>query len=111
MYHKIILESLSLKMKYEHEVLKKFYLISKGDSLSFNDQMFFSTKDQDNDNDMKNCAEVMKGGWWYNACSYSNLNGVFKESNVTADDGIHWYTIHNDLSSLKYSLMKIMPHD
>lgn len=38
--------------------------------------MSFSTVDKDNDqyND-GSCARVLRGGWWYNRCSTSNLNG------------------------------------
>nr|XP_011428932.2 fibroleukin-like [Crassostrea gigas] len=38
--------------------------------------MSFSTVDKDNDqyND-GSCARKMRGGWWYNKCSTSNLNG------------------------------------
>ena len=38
--------------------------------------MAFSTYDRDNDLDaQRNCAGVYGGGWWYNACTYANLNG------------------------------------
>ncbi|XP_062618890.1 fibrinogen-like protein A [Saccostrea cucullata] len=43
--------------------------------------MQFSTHDMDNDNlDSVNCGSYMKGGWWYNSCTTSNLNGVYCES-------------------------------
>ena len=84
----------------------------KGDSLSYNDEMNFSTRDQDNDNDIKNCAEVMRGGWWFNGCSYSNLNGVYKEANQSVSvKGIYWFTIFEDETPLKHSIMKIKPKD
>ena len=35
--------------------------------------MKFSTYDQDNDLDDSNCANIHKGGWWYNGCFYSCL--------------------------------------
>ncbi|GCC26330.1 hypothetical protein chiPu_0004746 [Chiloscyllium punctatum] len=35
-----------------------------------NDNMLFSTIDQDNDKDQnQNCAQVVGGGWWFNTCS------------------------------------------
>ncbi|KAK7899405.1 hypothetical protein WMY93_020258 [Mugilogobius chulae] len=37
----------------------------------------FSTKDMDNDNCMCKCALMMTGGWWFDACGPSNLNGVY----------------------------------
>lgn len=38
----------------------------------------FSTIDRDNDrNQDGSCATKMRGGWWYNKCSTSNLNGEY----------------------------------
>ena len=40
--------------------------------------MGFSTYDQDNDNNANmNCAQMYGGGWWYNDCSGTSLNGDF----------------------------------
>ena len=51
--------------------------------------MKFSTKDKDQDNNsgpyIYNCATTMKGAWWYNSCSYSNLNG--KNYGYAKNDG------------------------
>eukprot|EP00795_Rhopilema_esculentum_P014493 gene14493-5555_t len=48
-----------------------------------NDQMF-STKDRDHDKSVEeNCALVRTGGWWFNSCGMSNLNGLlFNSSNM-----------------------------
>ncbi|XP_052273952.1 fibrinogen C domain-containing protein 1-A-like [Dreissena polymorpha] len=40
-------------------------------------QVAFSTRDHDNDNSPANCARELRGGWWFNDCYSSNLNGVF----------------------------------
>ncbi|CAH2305096.1 Hypothetical predicted protein [Pelobates cultripes] len=40
-----------------------------------NDNMKFSTKDQDNDRWTKNCAEEYGGGWWFDSCGSTHLNG------------------------------------
>ena len=51
-----------------------------GDSLSYHDDMAFSTADRDNDLHMSNCAEENGAGWWFNSCSSSNLNGVYQST-------------------------------
>lgn len=37
----------------------------------------FSTKDADHDRSSLNCARDWSGGWWYNRCMNSNLNGLY----------------------------------
>lgn len=64
--------------------------------------MKFSTKDVDNDNDtIRNCASVSKGGWWHNSCQKSNLNGEFGQGNYTL--GINW----NKFTDLRYVEMRV----
>ena len=46
--------------------------------------MKFSTKDNDKINQ---CAESSRGGWWYDNCYISNLNGVYSARDGT---GIIW---------------------
>ena len=57
--------------------------IISGDSLSYHDGMMFSTSDSDNDLDIRNCASENKGGWWFNSCYSSNLNGLYRIGNYT----------------------------
>ena len=43
--------------------------------------MKFSTRDQDNDNKRGiNCAVHNKAGWWFNACTLTTLNNVYRSS-------------------------------
>ncbi|KAL7981926.1 hypothetical protein Chor_000983 [Crotalus horridus] len=73
--------------------------------------MKFSTKDRDNDNYEKNCAEEDHAGWWFNRCHTANLNGLYYNGPYSArtDDGIVWYTWRGWWYSLKSVVMKIRP--
>ena len=51
--------------------------------------MKFSTKDDDNDLDKNaNCIIAFTGGWWYNNCYQSSLNG--KYGVPTFQNGAAW---------------------
>ena len=48
------------------------------DRLSFDNNNKFSTRDRDQDGWRGvSCAERRNSGWWYDRCSYTNLNGVY----------------------------------
>ncbi|XP_028284734.1 angiopoietin-2b [Parambassis ranga] len=53
----------------------------------------FSTKDRDNDRCTCKCAQLASGGWWFEACGPSNLNGIYypAASSVVRYNGIKWY--------------------
>ncbi|XP_058474469.1 angiopoietin-2b [Solea solea] len=53
----------------------------------------FSTKDRDNDQCTCKCAQLASGGWWFEACGPSNLNGIYypATSSVVRYNGIKWY--------------------
>nr|XP_020442055.1 angiopoietin-2-like isoform X1 [Monopterus albus] len=53
----------------------------------------FSTKDRDNDRCTCKCAQLASGGWWFEACGPSNLNGIYypASSSVVRYNGIKWY--------------------
>ncbi|XP_076006024.1 angiopoietin-2b [Genypterus blacodes] len=53
----------------------------------------FSTKDRDNDHCTCQCAQLASGGWWFEACGPSNLNGMYypSTSTVVRYNAIKWY--------------------
>eukprot|EP00794_Sanderia_malayensis_P002456 gene2456-2829_t len=62
-----------------------------GDSLSYHNNMQFSTKDKDNDQYGGNCARLHQGAWWYKRCHDSNLNGLHPSKGVVSTgSGISW---------------------
>ena len=67
--------------------------------------MKFSTKDQDNDNwSGDHCADYHNGGWWFNSCHTTFLNGFYKRG-TNNGSLIIWYTWKR-LVSLEFSEMK-----
>ena len=83
--------------------------ISLDDSLSRNNGQMFSTRDKDNDVLNESCADLFSAGWWFEACSSVNLNGVYKEVNDQdgAYDSVSWYGWKNEWYPLKTVEMKI----
>ena len=68
----------------------------------------FSTRDRNNDiTSDKPCAETMRGAWWYERCTDSNLNGVYKHVQDNNGYFVYWQNWKNDFSSLKTVEMKI----
>lgn len=71
---------------------------SKDQSKTKHIGMAFSTSDNDNDKYQGNCGEQDSSGWWFNACSAVNLNGVYHKEKFTSsdtktgefDDGVLW---------------------
>lgn len=89
------------------------YRGNAGDSLRYHNNTNFSTKNKDNDKCVDNCAQLRQGGYWYNCCTDSNLNGVFYRygSHTKNPDGISWYGWHGPNYSLKRVEMKIRPQN
>uniref|UniRef100_A0A8C3RNB1 Fibrinogen C-terminal domain-containing protein n=1 Tax=Chelydra serpentina TaxID=8475 RepID=A0A8C3RNB1_CHESE len=73
----------------------------------------FSTRDSDNDNCLCKCAQMLSGGWWFDACGLSNLNGVYypAKHNVRKLNGIRWHYFQGPSYSLKGTRMMIRPSD
>ncbi|XP_033627711.1 ficolin-3-like [Asterias rubens] len=72
-----------------------------GNALGWHLGMKFSTRD--NENDLKpdvNCAVRHKGGWWYNSCVDTNLNGMYIKGPTEYFFGIFWQQWQD------YSVMK-----
>ncbi|XP_039550453.1 angiopoietin-1-like [Pimephales promelas] len=71
----------------------------------------FSTKDMDNDNCICKCALMLTGGWWFDACGPSNLNGVYYTSGQNSGkvDGIKWHYFKGPNYSLRATTMMIRP--
>ena len=88
------------------------YSGTAGDSLdndSYGHNGFrFSTRDQDNDAISDSCAQLYKGGWWYNRCHISNLNGLYHGGpHSSLADGVNWWTWKGFYYSLKFTEMKL----
>ncbi|XP_017131874.2 ficolin-2-like [Drosophila elegans] len=82
-------ESYRIKDVYNH-----FLGGPAGHSLIYNAWDKFSTYDRDNDLSNENCAVKHGGGWWYDRCGISTLNGLYLKDGVVRNKvfGIHWGT-------------------
>nr|XP_034338043.1 microfibril-associated glycoprotein 4 isoform X2 [Crassostrea gigas] len=81
-----------------------------GDSLDYNNNMKFSTRDQDNDRwDSSNCAVKYRSAGWFNDCYHANPNGEYADSEKTGGKYIYWYHWKNSVISLKSIQLMIRP--
>ncbi|XP_050319696.1 ficolin-2-like isoform X7 [Bactrocera neohumeralis] len=97
--------------KYELIALGQ-YSGTAGDSFTYHHGSKFTTKDSDNDKYSGNCAVYFKGAWWYNACSHSNLNGLYSGEEYPKSQkggGVMWSSWRGESYSLKYVHMAIRP--
>ena len=61
------------------------------DCFSYHNGMMFTTKDSDNDKWNNNCAASYGNGWWFNACHYTNLNGIYFKKPRVSTAGMTWH--------------------
>ena len=86
------------------------YTGDAGDSLRRHSGQKFSTKDRDQDkSSIGHCAQALKGGWWFDACYDSNLNGPYLSGQQVKYGGVIWHHWRGDRYSLKETEMKIRP--
>ncbi|XP_028151827.2 ficolin-2-like isoform X1 [Diabrotica virgifera virgifera] len=72
----------------------------------------FSTRDFDQDQSNKSCAETFMGAWWYKKCFDSNLNGKFvniKQPRIMRGKGISWLNVSYHDYYLSGSRMLLRP--
>lgn len=74
----------------------------------------FSTKDRDNDNQQEsNCAHNYTGGWWFNPCGDTNLNGKYfhlrSKGRSERRRGIQWRPSRRASYSLWFTQISIHP--
>ena len=83
---------------------------SGGDNLN---GMAFSTYDRDNDMSSYTCAQAWKGGgWWYNFCMASQLNGIYHHDTTPKwAEAVVWKTFTTYTRSLKFAEMKLRARD
>uniref|UniRef100_K1PKJ4 Tenascin-R n=2 Tax=Magallana TaxID=2171616 RepID=K1PKJ4_MAGGI len=78
-----------------------------GDSFREFNNMYFSTKDRDNDNSGSHCVQQYKAPGWMNSCFVANLNGVYKTSLKDYSE-LHWQR-WGKVVPLKSAKMMIRP--
>ena len=85
------------------------YSGNAGDSLAYQNGMFFSTYDKDNDKDSgRSCAVNFRGAWWYKDCFHSNLNADYPPSSGSTDPRfMSWYHLTSSNGNIVFSVMKI----
>lgn len=71
----------------------------------------FSTRDADNDNCHCKCAQMLSGGWWFDACGLSNLNGIYYQAgqHLRKVNGIRWHYFQGPAYSLRATRMMMRP--
>ncbi|EDV33102.2 uncharacterized protein Dana_GF22929 [Drosophila ananassae] len=99
----------SEKDSYLLESIGKHSGEARDSLIEFNLNMKFSTIDRDNDVGDGNCAIYKGGGWWFNECGSSSLNGNFyKDGKSRSRDGIIWGSWHEYDWSVSLTFVEMM---
>ncbi|XP_078537306.1 angiopoietin-2-like [Lissotriton helveticus] len=71
----------------------------------------FSTQDADHDRCSCKCALMASGGWWFDACGPSNLNGVYYpgSQHPVKYNGMKWHYWKGPSHGLKSTVMMVRP--
>ncbi|XP_032817636.1 angiopoietin-2-like [Petromyzon marinus] len=100
--------------KQHYRIFHKGYIGTAGRLSSIGQSgIGFSTKDVDNDNCVCKCSQFATGGWWFDACGPSNLNGMYYMSGMHTGkfNGVKWHYWKGSSYSLRTTTMKIRPAD
>lgn len=81
------------------------YSGNASDALDYQNNMEFSTVDNDRDISNTHCASNYEGGWWFSHCQHANLNGRYNL-------GLTWFdSARNEWIAVATSVMKIKRRD
>uniref|UniRef100_A0A8C5N044 Tenascin-X n=1 Tax=Leptobrachium leishanense TaxID=445787 RepID=A0A8C5N044_9ANUR len=83
------------------------YRGNAGDSMSYHNNMIFSTRDRDAQKRILPCAVSYHGAWWYRNCHFANLNGLY--NNNKDHQGMNWHTWKGFEFSIPFTEMKMRP--
>ncbi|XP_005105429.1 fibrinogen C domain-containing protein 1 [Aplysia californica] len=75
------------------------------DNMKYNNGEGFSTKDRGT----TRCAKQDHGAWWYDNCTWVNLNGAW--GNTESEKGLIWESVTGHSDSVTFCEMKIRPFD
>lgn len=96
-------------------VFVNFFTGTAGDSLSKSSGEKFSTRDVDNDLQLKNsCAIKRHGAWWFGNCGHAHLNGEYLAGALKEEkraQGVFWRGFKGYHYSYKTAEMKVGPAD
>lgn len=85
------------------------YSGTAGDSLDYNNGQKFTTLDFDQDSwSSGSCAETREGAWWFNSCTFTNLN-AFVYGEMLFKNNVMFWQPFKLYDPMKTTVMKIRP--